>query len=235
MKEQIVMNIVITGASRGIGQVLANGLTAFKMFLLYHRDDENMKRTIANMKCEVSIFKCDVSSDMQVKNTFDQIEQVDVLINNAGVAEDSLVRDMSEEQWDRVVDVNLKGVFLCSKYAITKMKRNSHIINISSVVSRSGAIGACNYAASKGGVESFTKSLARELIRDGIFVNCISLGFFEIGLGASLKQKVKDSTLEQIPLHHFGDPLEIVRAVEFIIGSKYLVGSIINLNGGFYL
>lgn len=229
------MNIVITGASRGIGQVLANNLSASKMFLLYHADEENMKLTIANMKCGLSVFKCDVSSDAQVKNTFDQIEQVDVLINNAGVVRDSLVRDMSEEQWNRVIDVNLKGAFLCSKYAIPKMREGSHIINISSVVSKIGVIGACNYAASKGGLESFTKSLARELIRDGIFVNCISLGFFKIGLGASLREKVTNSILEKILLHHFGDPMEIVRAVQFIIGSKYLVGSVINLSGGFYL
>ena len=228
------MNIVITGASRGIGQLLANSLLASRMFLFYHLDDEGIKQTIANIKCEVATFKCDVSSDIEVKNTFDQIEQVDILINNAGVVQDSLVKNMSEEQWDKVIDVNLKSVFLCSKYSIPKMKRDSHIINISSVVGSRGAIGACNYAASKGGVESFTRSLARELIRDGVFVNCISLGFFEIGMGASLRPKVKDAILGQIPRQHFGDPQEIVKAVKYIISSKYLVGSIINLNGGFY-
>ncbi len=229
------MNIVITGASRGIGRILATNLCASKMFLFYLADDESMKLTVANIKCDVSIFKCDVSNEAQIKNAFDQIEQVDVLINNAGTVADSLIRNMSEEQWNRVIDVNLKGAFLCSKYAIPKMRAGSHIVNISSVVSKTGAIGACNYAASKGGLNSFTKSLARELIRDGIFVNCISLGFFEIGLGASLRQKVRESTLQQIPLSHFGDPSEIVRAVEFITRSKYLVGSIINLSGGFYL
>ena len=229
------MNIVITGASRGIGRVLANNLPASKMFLLYHEDDENMKLTTANMKCDFLIFKCDVSNNAQVKSTFDEIEQIDVLINNAGTVDDSLIRNMSEEQWDRVIDVNLKGAFLCSKYAVPKMRDGSHIINISSVTSKTGLIGACNYAASKGGLESLTKSLASELIRDGIFVNCISLGFFEIGLGVSLRQRVRDSTLQQIPLHHFGDPLEIVGTVKFIMGSQYLVGSTINLSGGFYL
>lgn len=229
------MNIVVTGASRGIGQILANNLPASKMFLLYHADDEGMKLTVANMRCPFYIFKCDVSSEAQVKNTFDQVEQIDVLINNAGITADSLLRNMSEEQWDRVINVNLKGAFLCSKYAIPKMGRDSHIINVSSIVSKMGARGACNYATSKGGLESFTKSLARELIEDRIFVNCISLGFFEVGLGTNLSQKVKDSTLKQIPLHHFGNPMEIVRTVEFIIGSRYLVGSVINLNGGIYL
>ena len=229
------MNIVITGASRGIGRILATNLRASKMFLFYLADDESMKLTVTNIKCDVSIFKCDVSHQAQVKNAFDQIEQVDVLINNAGTVADSLIRNMSEEQWNRVIDVNLKGAFLCSKYAIPKMRVGSHIVNISSVVGKTGAIGACNYAASKGGLNSLTKSLARELIRDGIFVNCISLGFFEIGLGTSLRQKVRESTLQQIPLSHFGDPSEIVRAVEFITQSRYLVGSIINLSGGFYL
>ena len=229
------MNIVITGASRGIGQLLANNLPASKTFLLYHADDESMKLTAANMKCPFSIFKCDVSNESQVKNTFAQIEHIDVLINNAGVVADSLIKDMDEKQWDRVLDVNLKGAFLCTKYAIPRMVRNSHVINISSVVSRMGAVGASNYAASKGGLESFTKSVAREVIRDEIFVNCISLGFFESGLGTKLTQKVRDRTLEQIPLHRFGDPMEIVRTVEFIIGSRYLVGSVINLNGGVHL
>lgn len=149
--------------------------------------------------------------------------------------DDSPITNMDEEQWDRVFDVNLKGAFLCTKYAIPRMARNSHIINISSVVSKTGAVGASNYAASKGGLESFTKSVAREVIKEEIFVNCISLGFFEIGLGAHLEQKVRDFTLEQIPLHRFGDPMEIVRTVKFIIGSRYLVGSVINLNGGIHL
>jgi 3-oxoacyl-[acyl-carrier protein] reductase len=226
------VNIVITGASRGIGRVLANNIAASRMFLLYRADDEGMKLTVAGVRCPVSVFKCDVSSEAQVKDTFDRIEQVDVLINNAGTTADTLVKNMSEEQWDRVMDVNLKGAFLCSKYAMPRMKSGSHIINISSVVGRIGAIGASNYAASKGGVESFTRSLARELIRDGIFVNCISLGFFEVGLGAALSPKVREAALRQIPTQRFGDPQEVVRAVEFIIGSKYLVGSTIDLYGG---
>lgn len=229
------MNIVITGASRGIGRVLAHNLSATKMFLLYHADERNMKMTMAKMNCDFLVLKCDITSDTQVKNTFAGIEQIDVLINNAGTVDNALIKNMSEAQWDGVIDANLKGAFLCSKYAIPKMKSGSHIINVSSMTSKTGVIGAGNYTASKGGLESFTRSLARELIRDGIFVNCLSLGFFEIGLGAGLSLKVRDFTLQQIPLHHFGDPAEIVRAVEFIIGSKYLVGSTINLSGGFYL
>lgn len=225
-------NIVITGASRGIGQLLANNLQASKMYLFYHKDNDNMEITAAKMRCDFSIFRCDVSDDMQVKNTFAQIENIDVLINNAGTTADSLVATMSEAQWDEVIDTNLKGVFLCSKYATPKMNKGSHIINISSIVSQTGIIGASNYAASKGGVEALTRSLAKELIRDGIFVNCICLGFFNIGLGTRLNQKVSDAILQGIPLHCFGNPLEIIRAIEFIIGSNYLVGSIIPLTGG---
>jgi 3-oxoacyl-[acyl-carrier protein] reductase len=231
----MAVNVVITGASRGIGRIIAHNLPASKMFLLYHADDESMKLTMAGMKCAFITFKCDVANEAQVKNTFDKIEQIDVLINNASIVDDALLGNMSEAQWDRVIDVNLKGTFLCCKHAVPKMREGSHIVNISSITSQSGIIGAGNYAASKGGVEALTRSLARELIRDGIFVNCVSLGFFEIGLGASLRQKVRDATLQQIPLHRFGDPLEIVRAINFLTGSKYLVGSIINLSGGFYL
>ncbi len=229
------MHIVITGASRGIGRVLANNLPASKMYLLYNTDEQGMKVTDKNMKCDFTAFKCDVSSSAQVRDTFEKFEHIDVLINNAGTVADALIKNMTEEQWDKVIDTNLKGAFLCAKYAVPKMREGSHIINISSVTSKTGVIGACNYVASKGGLESLTKSLAIELIRDGIFVNCISLGFFETGLGASLRQKVRESALQHMPAHRFGDPLEIVRAVEFIIGSKYLVGSTINLSGGYYL
>jgi 3-oxoacyl-[acyl-carrier protein] reductase len=229
------MNIVITGASRGIGRVLATSLSASRMYLIYRADDKGMKLTAAGVKCPASVLKCDVSNEEQVRNTFEQIERVDLLINNAGVTADALVKNMSAEQWDRVVDVNLKGVFLCSKYAIPRMKEGSHIINISSVVARTGAIGASNYAASKGGLESFTRSLAKELIRDGIFVNCIALGFFEVGLGAGLSPKVREYAMGKIPSARFGDPGEVVKAVEFIISSKYLVGSTIDLSGGYDL
>lgn len=229
------MHIVITGASRGIGRVLANNLPASKMYLLYHGDEQGMKVTAKNMKCNFAAFKCDVSDSAQVRDTFDKIEQIDALINNAGTVANALIKNTTEEQWDRVIDVNLKGAFLCTKYALSKMRGSSHIINISSVTSKTGVIGASNYVASKGGLESLTKSLAVELIRDGIFVNCISLGFFEIGLGTSLKDNVRTAALRRTSLHHFGDPLEIVRAVEFIMGSKYLVGSTINLSGGYYL
>ena len=207
------MNIVITGASRGIGRFLA----------------DRLKGTIISLEHG----ECDVSNEAEVHSLFDRLNHVDVLINNAGAVFNSLVTDMSGNEWDYVVDTNLKGTFLCSKYAIPKMSAGSHIINISSVLSRTGCVGACNYAASKGGVESFTKSLALELIRDGIFVNCISLGFFDIGLGERLSPKAKDRAMERIPSHQFGDPEEIARTIEYIIGSKYLVGSIINLSGGY--
>ncbi len=229
------MNVVITGASRGIGRLLATNLSASKIFLLYHIDSKSMEETVEKLKCDYAVFKCDVANEEQVKNAFDQIDGIDVLINNAGVRINSTVRKMTEEQWDEVMDVNAKGVFLCCKHAIPKMTRNSHIVNISAIVSRTGSIGASNYVASKGALESFTKSLALELTRDEIFVNGVSLGFFEIGLGTTLRDATREHLLEAVPLHRFGDPMEIVRAVEYLISSRYLVGSIINLSGGYYM
>ena len=229
------MNVVITGASRGIGRLLSTNLSASKMFLLYHTDSKSMEETVEKLKCDYAVFKCDVSNEKQVENTFDQIDEIDVLINNAGVRTNSTVRKMTEEQWDQVMDVNAKGVFLCCKYAIPKMTRNSHIVNISGIVSRTGSVGASNYVASKGALESFTRSLALECVKDEIFVNGVSLGFFEIGLGTTLREATREHLLEAVPLHRFGDPVEIVRAVEYIISSRYLVGSIINLSGGYYM
>jgi 3-oxoacyl-[acyl-carrier protein] reductase len=229
------MNIVITGASGGIGQVLAKSLKADQMVLFYNTNMEDISKLASSLRLPVETRRCDLTSEDEVKAAFEDIKQIDVLINSAGVVDNALVESMTEKQWDTVLDTNLKGVFLGSKYAIPRMNPGSHIVNISSILSGTGIVGACNYAASKGGLESFTKSLARELIKRGIFVNCISLGFFETGLGKKLSEKAREHALQQIPTHEFGNPIEIVRAVEYIIGSKYLIGTIINLSGGYYL
>jgi 3-oxoacyl-[acyl-carrier protein] reductase len=224
------MNVVITGASRGIGAVLAENLNADWMYLLYGHDDESMARVNIGRNC--SVIKCDVSNKTDVEMAFDMISDVDVLINNAGINIDAPIVEMTEDEWDKVIDVNMKSVFLCTKYTVPKMHYGSHIINISSVVSKIGVTGASNYAASKGGVEALTRSLAKELIGIGIRVNCLSLGYFDIGLGKQLSEKVRQAAIKRIGLKAFGDPMEIVKAVQYIMSSSYLVGSVIELNGG---
>lgn len=224
------MNIVLTGATGGVGQVIAQNLEADHWFLLY-RNLERIQDVTKSMS-RYSTLRCDVTDEGNVKVAFEAIDKIDVLINNAGITTVSKVKYMSPFEWDSVFDTNLRGAFLCSKYAIPKMQKGGHIVNISSVTSRIGSVGASAYAASKGGLEAFTRSLALELVEKRIFVNALSLGFFETGLGSKLSDKVRDETMKRIPLNQFGDPMEIVRAIEFIISSEYLVGATIELCGG---
>ena len=209
-------NIVIAGASGGIGR----GLTE------YFDKADNELRLIYNEN-KRNIFP--------PKNAtrHDDTRPIDVLINVMGNTENVLVKNMGWLQWETVVYSNLNSVFLSCKETIPHMKPGGHIINISSVLGTTGCVGASNYAAAKGGVEAFTKSLALELIRDNIFVNGIALGYFNVGMGLKLTDMVKEKVLKQIPLGEFGEPEEIHKMVQYIIDSKYLVGQILHLNGGF--
>jgi len=234
------MYIVITGASRGIGSFLAWSLSqsqnvpVSKLYLIYRSSDKEMKKTVSRLTCDCEVFKCDVANEVEVSATFQKFPEIDVLINNAGTTCDSLVTKMSEEAWDKVLNVNLKGAFLCSKNAIPKMTRfGSQIINISSVLAKSGAYGAANYATSKGGLEAFTRSLSREVIKKGIFVNAIALGFFDIGLGLRLPTKVKQAAIQRTLMGTLGPPAEITKLVEYLINQRFMVGQVLHLNGGY--
>jgi len=230
------LHVVITGASRGLGRFLARGLgpKSEKLHLIYHEDDEKMRETVEGISAPYDVFKCDISQEPEVAHVFQQIPEIDVLINNAGFNEDALLENMGIDSWKKVIDVNLTGAFLCSKYAVPKMtKFGSQIINISSVVAQTGSVGAVNYAASKAGLEGLTRSLGRELIRKGIFVNAIALGFFDVGMGTRLPMKIKEKVLAQILLKEFGDPVELLKLIEYLIGQRYMVGQVICLNGGY--
>ena len=150
-----------------------------------------------------------------------------------GHVENELVRRMDVGAWDRVIESNLKTVFLSCRYGITKVVQGGHIINISSILGSMGMIGASNYVAAKGGVESFTKSFALECLhKNRVYVNAIALGYFKIGMGLTLNEKIANYICQQIPLREFGEPDEIGKLVKYIISSQYLVGQVIHLNGG---
>jgi 3-oxoacyl-[acyl-carrier protein] reductase len=226
------MKIMIAGASGGIGRFLTKKFDSEKndLILTYNTSKDQIYKI---KKANSTIFKCDFTKIEEVKSVFSKIKSLDVLINVMGHVENSLICQMEEEEWDRVIASNMKTVFLSCRYGVDKLVENGHIINISSVLGCMGMIGATNYAAAKGGVESFTKSFALECLHDRkIYVNAIALGYFNIGLGLNLSEKIVKITKQKIPLKEFGDPEEIYKLIKYIISSRYLVGQIIHLNGG---
>jgi 3-oxoacyl-[acyl-carrier protein] reductase len=226
------MKIMIAGASGGIGRFLAEQFDSAdnELVLTYNRSKEKVFQA---KKAKSIIVECDFTNHKEVGKTFHEISTLDVLINTMGTVENKLVYDMEEEQWDRVVDSNLKTVFLSCKFAAPMMTENGHIINISSVLGTTGMIGATNYCTTKGAVEAFTKSFALEcLLKNKIFVNAIALGYFKAGMGLTLSEKIEKMVREKIPLKVFGEPEEISKAINYIISSRYLVGQVIHINGG---
>ena len=192
---------------------------------------------------QVIAVKADVSNPSDCKTvidkTIDKFGKIDILVNNAGITRDNLVIRMSEEDWDSVVDVNLKGAFLMSRAAIKPMLKahRGRIVNISSVVGQSGNAGQANYSASKSGLLGLTKSLAKELAGRNILVNAVSPGFVNTGMTGNLKEEVKIKLRDMIPLGRFAEAIDIGRAVLFLVSedSSYITGQTLAVNGGMYL
>lgn len=229
------MKIMIAGASGGIGNYLTKGFDSEGniLFLTYNTSKENLYE-VKNARS--FSYKCDFTNKEEVEGAFSQIDSLNVLINVMGHFKNKLICYMEEWEWDQVLASNLKTVFLSCRYGINKMGENSHIINISSVLGSIGMIGASNYVTSKGGVEAFTRSFALECLhKRRVFVNAIALGYFKIGMGLNLDEKIELLVKQKIPLKDFGEPIEILNLIKYIISSKYLVGQIIHLNGGLRL
>lgn len=225
------MNIVITGASGGVGSYLAKHFDKAdkKLFLTYNQSSIPYHPELAKYEA----YKCDFINEDDVKDFYNSIPEINVLINSMGEVDNALVKNMSMKAWTAIINSNLTSVFLSCRCALPKMPENSHIINISSILGTTGMVGATNYSTAKGGVEAFTRSLALEAIRNRVFANAIALGYFETGLGLKLSDKIRKIVTKQILLKKFGDPREIGSLVDYIISSRYLVGQVIHLNGGF--
>ncbi len=194
-----------------------------------------------NGKVEVLCIKCDVtdfnSCQEMVKEAVDKFGKIDVLINNAGITKDNLLMRMKEEDFDKVINVNLKGTFNMTKNVISymmKKKRSGRIVNISSVVGVSGNSGQANYAASKAGIIGFTKSVAKELASRNILANAVAPGFIETDMTDVLSESVKESIYSQIPLKKMGKPEEVANAVYFLGSDEntYITGQVLNVDGG---
>jgi len=241
--------VIITGGSRGIGRAIAYRFAGEKPKLVlvhYDPDESAAEQTLAQLAekgVQAEAHRVDVSNRGDVDRLFKEVlarfGRVDVLINNAGITKDMLFIRMSEDEWDQVLRVNLKGVFNCSQAVIRFMikERSGRIVSISSVVGQIGNMGQTNYAASKAAIMGFTKSLAREVASRGITVNAVAPGFINTGMTAILPDKVKELFLQQIPLGKMGEPEDVAEAVHWLCsaGSKYVTGQVIHVNGGLYM
>lgn len=239
---------LVTGASRGIGREIAlelarNGSHVAITYINNEKKAQDLVEEIMSLGVKAIAIKADVSKTGEVEEMIKKVEEefgtIDILVNNAGVTKDNLLIRMKEDEWQEVMDVNLKGTFLCTK-AVARMmmkKRYGKIINITSVVGITGNIGQGNYSASKAGIIGFTKSMARELASRGIRVNAVAPGFIETDMTDVLKEDIKENMLKSIPLGRFGTPKDIANAVVFLAGSKsdYITGQVINVNGGMYM
>jgi len=236
---------VVTGAARGIGRAIALSLAAAG-FNVAATDvlEEEVQQTAREIEAlgtgglglVIDVSKSADAGEMvrRVKETWGS---VDVLINNAGITRDNLSVRMSEAEWNQVLDINLKGVFLCSQFAAREMMRNrfGRIVNIASVSGIMGPAGQVNYAASKAGVIALTKSMARELGKRNITVNAVAPGYVETPMTVEkLPQKVREAYLAQIPLGRPGQPEDIAGVVKFLVSpeASYITGTVLNVSGG---
>ncbi len=237
---------VVTGASRGIGRAIAEDLASngAAIVINYNASADAANEVVAAINAndgEAMAVQADVSdfeaAQTLIKTAIDTYGHVDILVNNAGTTRDTLLMTMKEEQWDAVLDTNLKSVFNCCKAVARPMirrKQGGRIINISSVVGLIGQAGQSNYSASKAGVIGFTKSLAKELGSRQITVNAIAPGFFLTALTDVLSDEVKEGSKEFIPLGRWGELPEVGYLVSFLASDKaaYITGQVINVDGG---
>ncbi|UCE91989.1 MAG: 3-oxoacyl-ACP reductase FabG [Methanobacteriota archaeon] len=239
----------ITGGSRGIGLAIARELAriGFGKVILGDVDEEEGLRASAKLRSdfdtESAFIQMDVSNESDVVAAFQEIREkfgrLDVLVNNAGVAQDSFLEKLSLENWNRVIDVSLTGTFNCTKQAIALMKesRAGRILNLASVSAEMGNIGQANYVAAKGGIISFTKTAAKECARHGILVNAIAPGFVRTRMTASIRPDITEKIVAQIPLGRFAEPEEVARMARFLVSEEntYITGQTVNINGGLYV
>jgi 3-oxoacyl-[acyl-carrier protein] reductase len=240
---------LVTGASRGIGRAIALKLAELgsRVAVNYVAIEESNKadadevvKSMTDMGVEAMAVEADVRDSGAVKIMVEQVAErwgkIDILVNNAGINRDTLLLRMSDDAWDAVIDTNLRGAFLCTKYAVKHMMKQQwgRVISLSSVVGRVGNAGQSNYAASKGGVIAFTKSVAREMGSRNITVNAIAPGFIVTDMTNKLPPETRDGLLSMIPLARLGQPEDVAELVAFLAGEKagYITGQVITIDGG---
>lgn len=236
---------LITGAGRGIGRAIAIALAkeGAEVVINYNGSEERakeVKQTIEENGGKASIYKCNVSDfaacEVMIKDIVKEYGHLDILVNNAGITKDGLIMKMKEEDFDSVLNVNLKGTFNTIRHSARQMlkQRSGKIINISSVSGILGNVGQANYAASKAGVIGLTKTMARELGSRGITVNAIAPGFVDTEMTEVLSEEIRENACKQIILGRFGKPEDIANTAVFLASDKadYITGQVISVDGG---
>jgi len=238
---------IITGGTRGIGKAIAEGLAKNGVNLAIAGRNIDAAKEVAAAFTVFGVkavgIKLDVSKPEDVIKAFEDVEKefnrIDILINNAGITKDGLLIRMRDEDWDSVIDTNLKGVFLCTREAVKVMSRQRYgrIINITSVAAFMGNPGQTNYSASKAGIVGLTKTVAREYAVRGITVNAVAPGFIQTAMTDVLSDRVKEDMKKIIPLGRFGTAEDVANAVIFLAlpDSGYITGQVIHVNGGMYM
>ena len=238
---------LITGGAQGIGKAIAlllarNGADIVVTDVNLERAEETSGEIQALGRKSMAL-KADVSRlaevDALVQTVVEKFGRIDILVNNAGIARDKLILRMTEEDWDAVLGVNLKGTFNCTKAVIKHMskQRSGKVVNIASVVGEMGNAGQANYSASKAGVIGLTKTLAREFAQRGININAIAPGYIQTPMTDALPEKAKEELKRMIPMERLGQPEDVARAVLFLVSeaSSYITGHVLNVNGGIYM
>lgn len=236
---------IITGGSRGIGKSIAckfakEGYNLVVNYVSDSTDVELLRSEFEKLGAKTLFVKADVTNfelcEKMIKEVIEEFGRIDVLVNNAGITKDNLLLRMKEDEFNKVIDINLKGTFNVTKNVIQYMmkQRYGKIVNISSVVGISGNIGQANYAASKAGIIGFTKSIAKELAPRNILANAVAPGFIATDMTSVLSDNIKEQINSQIPLKRMGTADEIANAVYFLAGEEntYITGQVLNVDGG---
>ena len=240
--------VLVTGAGRGIGASIAKRFASegAEVIVNYSGNDEAAQKTVDEITAtggQAQKYKCSVNDSESVKVMIDEIikefGRIDILVNNAGITKDGLMLRMTDEDFDRVIDVNLKGTFNCTKYVSKYMlkQKSGKIINISSVVGLSGNAGQVNYSVSKAGIIGITKSAAKELSSRGITVNAVAPGYVDTDMTKVLSDNIRNEILKNIPLQRMGNVEDISNCVAFLASedASYITGQVISVDGGMHI
>tara|TARA_B100001248_G_scaffold190658_1_gene145959 strand:- start:252 stop:989 length:738 start_codon:yes stop_codon:yes gene_type:complete len=237
------LNIILTGSTGVIGNSILHKLNNFNANIIATGTNENKLKAIKEKYSNISVKQFDITDHSSIEKFIETCSEefnnkIDVLINNAGITMDNLTIRMKDDEWNKVINLNLTSSFLLSKYSIKKMMKNKNgkIINITSVVGHTGNIGQANYAASKAGLIGMSKSLALEYGKKNIKINCISPGFIKSEMTDKISDSFKEILQEKISLNRFGVPEDVANAVVFLSSdlANYITGETIHVNGGMY-
>lgn len=245
-------NVLLTGASGGLGKYISHHLAqnGFNLALQYNSSPEKLDESINEIKNSGTIksgtviktYKADITDESSVKELAGKVKEdfgnIDILINNAGLSINAVSWKLNLDDWNKVINVNLTGPFLCTKHVLPLMKENKfgRIIYISSVVPQIGVAGTAAYSASKAGLYGLCKTVSKEIIKNNITANVISLGYFDAGLLYQIPEEIRNQIKETIPVKEFGNPAEVAECIKYLCSenSRYITGQTLNLNGGLY-